>query len=164
MVGDTASAPVSTSAEVPRAVKVIVIGGLLAGTLDIAQALFLFGRNVPLSIAGGVLGRAARHGGTGTYLLGLALHYFIATSWTAVYYAASRRLSFMLDHPVVCGLLYGMVVELFMRLVVLPLSALHAAGPFTFYDEVLGLLIHMVTIGLPIAFTVRILGRQLTPS
>ena len=40
-----------------------------------------------------------------------------------------------------------------MRLVVLPLSALHAIGPYTYRDLVLGLLVHMVIVGLPISFS-----------
>ncbi|HEY2546611.1 MAG TPA: hypothetical protein VGI46_11140 [Candidatus Acidoferrum sp.] len=42
-----------------------------------------------------------------------------------------------------------------MSLVVLPLSALHAKGPYTLHDLLLGLGVHMVVIGLPIAFSVR---------
>jgi len=42
-----------------------------------------------------------------------------------------------------------------MNLVVLPLSALHARGPYKLYDLILGLLVHMVVVGLPISFSVR---------
>jgi hypothetical protein len=83
-------------------------GGLIAGTLDLTQAITLFGRRVPLVIAAGLLGQPALHGGTATYILGVLLHYFIACSATAVYYAASRRLAFLLEHPLVCGLFFGM--------------------------------------------------------
>jgi len=55
----------------------------------------------------------------------------------------------------VCGLFYGAAVELVMSLVVLPLSALHARGPYQLYDLILGLVVHMAVVGLPIAFTVR---------
>lgn len=133
----------------------IVAGGLIAGTLDLTQACILFGWKVPLIIAGGLLGRAAFHGGVGTYILGVVLHFFIAFSVTAIYYAASRRLTFLIDHWLVCGLFFGMAVELVMNLVVLPLSALHARGPYNLYDLILGLVVHMIVIGLPVAFTVR---------
>jgi hypothetical protein len=59
----------------------------------------------------------------------------------------------------VCGLLYGLVVECVMSYVVLPLSALHATGPYELHDVLLGLGVHMVTIGLPIALTVSWLAR-----
>jgi hypothetical protein len=42
-----------------------------------------------------------------------------------------------------------------MNLIVLPLSALHAKGPFTLAGLIQGLLVHMFIIGLPISFSVR---------
>jgi hypothetical protein len=137
----------------------IAVGGLIAGTLDLTQAFILFGWHIPLTIAGGLLGPEARQGGIATYVLGVLLHFFIALSAAAIYYAASRRLHFLTEHPLVCGLFYGSAVELVMRLVVLPLSALHARGPYELTDEVQGLLVHMVVIGLPISFSVRRFAR-----
>jgi hypothetical protein len=64
-----------------------------------------------------------------SYVLGVLLHFFIALSFAAFYYAASRRLTFLTEHPPVCGLFYGAAVEQVMNLLVLPLSALHARGP-----------------------------------
>lgn len=137
------------------ALLAIAVGGLTVGTLDLLQACILFGWDIPLSIAGGLLGREAVHGGAGTYILGVLLHYFIASSVTAIYYGASRRLGFMTEHPIVCGLLYGAVVETVMNLVVLPLSALHARGPYELHDLLQGLLVHMAVVGLPVAYIVR---------
>ncbi|MGD0760626.1 MAG: hypothetical protein ABR921_17130 [Candidatus Sulfotelmatobacter sp.] len=133
----------------------IVAGGLIAGTLDLTQAFILFGRRVPLVIAAGLLGRPALHGGAATYALGVLLHFFIAFSATAVYYAASRRLAFLKEHPLVCGLFYGIAVELVMGYIVLPLSALHDRGPYELHDVLQGLIVHMVMVGLPISFSVR---------
>jgi hypothetical protein len=138
-----------------NALLAIGIGGLIAGTLDLTQAVILFGWDIPLSIAGGLLGRQALQGGAATYALGVMLHYSIATSAAAIYYAASRRLTFLTEHPLVCGLFFGMAVELVMRLIVLPLSALHARGPYELHDEILGLAVHMTFVGLPIAYSVR---------
>jgi hypothetical protein len=141
------------------AVMAIGVGGLIGGTLDIAQALTLFGKNVPLAIAAGVLGPQAFRGGTATFILGLLLHFFIALSVTAIYFAASRKLGFLTQHPLVCGLFFGAAVDLVMRLIVLPLSALHAMGPYSYRDLVQGLAVHMVVIGLPISFSVRRFGQ-----
>jgi hypothetical protein len=55
----------------------------------------------------------------------------------------------------VCGLFYGIAVELVMSYIVLPLSALHARGPYDLREVLQGLLVHMVVIGLPISFSVR---------
>jgi hypothetical protein len=122
MMGDSASG----ASEKSNALLAIGVGGLIAGALDLTQACILFGWHIPLVIAGGLLGRQAFHGGAGTYVLGVLLHFFIACSAAAIYYAASRRLGFMKEHPVVCGLFFGAAVEEVMNLVVLPLSALHA--------------------------------------
>jgi hypothetical protein len=155
MTADSAPSPSRKSG----ALYAIAAGGLIAGTLDLTQAFILFGRGVPLVIAAGLLGRPALQGGTATYILGVLLHFFIACSATAVYYAASRRLAFLLEHPLVCGLFFGMAVELVMSYIVLPLSALRARGPYELHDVLLGLGVHMVVVGLPISYSVRRFGR-----
>jgi hypothetical protein len=151
MIGDSAVGASGKSS----ALLAIAVGGGIAGTLDLLQACILFGWDIPLAIAAGLLGRQAFQGGIGTYFLGAVLHYFIASSAAAVYYAASRRLVFMKDYPLVCGLFFGAAVEEVMRLIVLPLSALHSRGPYKLHDLILGLLVHMVVVGLPISFSVR---------
>jgi hypothetical protein len=133
----------------------IVVGGLIAGGLDLICAYVSYGPGVPRVIAAGLLGRPAIHGGAGAYVLGIFLQFFIATMAAAVYYAASRKLHFLTEHFLVCGLFYGMSVFLVMTLIVVPLSALHARGPFALTGLIQGLLIHMICIGLPIAFSVR---------
>ena len=152
MSGDSTSSKTS-------ALLAIAAGGGIAGTLDLLQACILFGWRVPLVIAAGLLGRQALHRGVGTYILGVCLHFFIACSATAIYYAASRKLRFLIGHPLVCGLFYGIAVELVMSYIVLPLSALHARGPYELKDVLLGLAVHMVVVGLPIAFSVRRFGK-----
>jgi hypothetical protein len=131
------------------------VGGGIAGTVDLLQACILFGWDIPLAIAGGLLGPGAFNGGAGTYILGVALHFFIACSAAAVYYGASLKLGFLKEYSLVCGLFFGAAVEDFMRFVVLPLCALHAKGPYKLNDLVLGLVVHMVVVGLPIAYSVR---------
>jgi hypothetical protein len=152
MSGDSTSSKTS-------ALLAIAAGGGIAGTLDLLQACILFGWRIPLVIAAGLLGRQALHGGVGTYVLGVCLHFFIACSATAIYYAASRKLRFLIEHPLVCGLFYGIAVELVMSYIVLPLSALHARGPYELKGVLLGLAVHMVVVGLPIAFSVRRFGK-----
>jgi len=100
-----------------NALLAIGVGGLIAGALDITQAIILFGKEVPLVIAAGVLGKGALRGGAGTYALGLFLHFFIATSVATIYYVASRRLKFLAEHWIVCGLFYGAAVDQVMALI-----------------------------------------------
>jgi hypothetical protein len=149
-----------TQKRASNGVLAIAAGGLAAGTLDLTQAMILFGKNIPLAIAAGLLGPQAFHGGAGTYILGVLLHFFIACSAAAIYFAVSRKLGFLTEHPLVCGLFFGAAVELVMSLVVLPLSALHAMGPYTYRELVLGLLVHMVVVGLPISFSMWRFARQ----
>ena len=133
-----------------------VVGGLIAGALDLTQACILFGcENSALDRRGPAGAAGLPVEAPATYVLGVLLHFFIAFSAAAVYYAASRRLAFLTEHPLVCGLFYGAAVEEVMNLIVLPLSALHARGPYTLHDLILGLLVHMVVVGLPISFSVR---------
>jgi hypothetical protein len=150
----------ATSSSRRSALLAIGVGGFVAGTIDLLQACILFGWDIPLAIAGGLLGpQAADNGGAGTYILGIFLHFFIATSAAAIYYAASRTLVFLRENWLVCGLFFGMAVELTMRLIVLPLSALHARGPYKLHDLILGLVVHMLVVGLPIAYSVRRFAR-----
>jgi hypothetical protein len=138
----------------------IAVGGVVAGALDLTQAIILFGKKIPLAIAGGLLGPRAFQGGAGIYTLGVLLHFFIAGSAAAIYFAVSRKLRFLTEYPVVCGLFFGAAVELVMTLIVLPLSALHAMGPYTHRDLVSGFLVHMVLVGLPISFSMWRFARQ----
>jgi hypothetical protein len=155
MIGDSATSQLGKR----DALLAIAAGGLIAGTLDLTQACILFGAKIPLVIAAGLLGRQALHGGIASYLMGVLLHFFIALSATAIYYAASRRLVFLKEHPLVCGLFYGAAVEVVMGYVVLPLSALHERGPYELHDVIQGLLVHMTLVGLPISFSIRRFAR-----
>jgi hypothetical protein len=155
MMGNTAALSLGKR----NAFLAIGVGGLIAGALDMTSAFIAFGVGVPRAIAGGLLGRDAFHGGMGTYVLGFFLHFFIAFSAAAVYYAASRRLGFLKEHALVCGLFFGIAVYLVMYLIVMPLSALHATRPIAIRDEIQGLLVHMIIIGLPISFSVRRFAR-----
>ena len=84
----------------------------------------------------------------------MVLHFIIATTWAAVYYLASRRLSFLIDQTIIAGVIYGVFVWLFMNFVVLPLSAV-TKRPVPLSSRIIGMLIIVFCIGLPIAFIVR---------
>jgi hypothetical protein len=137
----------------------ILTGGIVAGTFDLTSAFFTFGAGAPRGIAGGLLGRQALPGGIDVWILGVVLHYFIAISAAAIYCIASRKLEFLGDHWLVCGIFYGIAIFLVMNLVVLPLCAYHFTGPYQFRGLVQGLLVHMFIIGLPISFSLRKLSR-----
>jgi hypothetical protein len=149
------------SLEKPKAFRVILIGGLIAGTLDILAAFIQSGlrgvtpMRVLQAIASGLLGADSFQGGFATAALGLVLHFFIATTATALYYAASRKFKVLVDQAIVCGLAYGIPVYVMMNLIVLPLSAITFPVSHTPSVVATAVLILMFCIGLPIALTVR---------
>ena len=155
----------SDSSRPSRAFFAILIGGLIAGTLDITYAcIFSYVRRgtrpavILQSVASGALGAKAFTGGAKTAALGLAFHFLIAIIAATVYYFASRVLRFMVTQAVICGILYGVFVYLFMNCIVLRLSAIHSkTWPWSYPWPALigGLLIHMFGIGLPIALVTR---------
>jgi hypothetical protein len=142
------------------AVLAIGVGGLVAAALDLLQACVLFGHEIILVIAEGLVGDAGAQGGVFYYGLGVVLHVFIALCFAAFYYAVSRKLTFMTEYPLVCGLCYGAGVQLVMMLIVLPLCAFHQRDPIPVKGMLEGLAIHMVVVGLPIAYAVRRFARN----
>jgi len=142
-----------------KALLAIAVGGFIAGAVDLFEACIQKGWDIPLVIATDPLGPKAEQGGVGTYVLGAFLRFFIAFSAAAMYYAAGRRLPFLTEHPLLCGLYFGATVKLVTHLIVLPLSALHAGGPYSIHSLIVGLLQKMVVVGLPISFSVRRFAR-----
>lgn len=155
MVADQVPAPVR-----PGAIPTILRAGLVAGTLDITAALVVYthsgAERVRLlqGIASGLVGKAAFHGGSTTALLGLLCHFVIAMSWAAIYFAVSRRARFLVEHAVVSGVVYGLIVYVIMNHMVIPLSAI-GPRPFVLSHALLAAAILVVCIGLPIALIVR---------
>jgi hypothetical protein len=144
------------------AVLAIFWGGLACGAFDITQAMVAFHLQSGLkpmtllqSVASGLLGRSSFQGGTKTAVLGAFLHFFIAFSWAAIYYVASRRLTFMIEKPVVTGLIYGEFVWIIMTFVVLPLSAIHRWPTWNNAAIITGPIGHMFLVGLPISLAVK---------
>ena len=148
-----------------RAARAIVTAGLVCGVLDglaaIALSLYYGGTVIRTfqGIAVGLLGPAARTGGLGSALLGIALHFAVALGASAVYYAASRRLRELVKQPLFWGVLYGIVVHLFMRFVVTPLSAI-GWRPVVWKTFVILLVIHMVVVGPSISLTIARISKR----
>jgi len=151
----------------PKPFKPIFWGGLIAGTLDLTGACvasWLRAGVTPVrvmqSVASGLLGQASYEGGAKTAALGVVLHYFIATTWTTIFYLASRKLRWLIERPVTWGLVYGVIVYAFMNFVVLRLSAFPQRTPPRLSGRIIGLLIIMFCIGLPISLIVRRFSKQ----
>ncbi len=148
----------TSTASQPRAGAAILWGGLWAGVLDITTAFIRWRKpfRILQGISSGILGQQAFHGGWATATLGMALHFTIAFTAAAVYYAASRKLVFLRRRAVVWGLFYGIAIYMFMTWVVVPLSAFPKnKTPFSATGLAISLLTHMFCVGLPIALAVR---------
>jgi len=142
-----------------NALGTVLRAGVAAGTLDILGAFLAYAPRgvapvrILQSIASGLLGPAAFQAGAPAAALGLALHFFIATTVALVYYAASRAWPVLRRRPLVLGPLYGVAVYAVMTFVVVPLSAV-VRRPFAPGLAAVILLVHVVCVGLPIALVV----------
>jgi len=139
----------------------VLVGGSIAGALDILFAISFAGyRGVPpadllQTVASGLLGNAAFSGGIPIAALGLFLHLLMSYLWAAIFVVAARRLPRLVRQPVLSGILFGVVVFLIMRLVVLPLSAFPYPVTFKPLATILDLLSHTFLFGVPIALAAR---------
>jgi hypothetical protein len=144
-----------------KAYQGILLGGLVSGILDITAAFIdsgLHGRSpvfVLHGIATGFLGASSFRDGFASAALGLGLHFLIAFGAAAVYYVASRKLGILLERPILCGLLYGVAIYLFMNVIVIPLSAVPIKLSYPPSAVAIGLAVHMLFIGLPISLAIR---------
>jgi uncharacterized membrane protein YagU involved in acid resistance len=143
-----------------KTIGTILWAGSVAGILDMTAAFVLLGTKgispgrILQGIASGLLGARSYQGGVGTEILGGALHFSIAFSAAAIYYAASRRITFLTNRPILAGLLYGPLIYAFMNGVVLPLSALVPKRAISIGDLVTGVIILSCLVGLPISLIV----------
>ena len=156
----SASESIKVSADESPTVKnnvilAILAGAFVGGTVNILVVCIPHDWDIPFYIAAGLIGKRAIHGGAGMWVLGMGLHFFISCIWATVYYLASRKLPFLTEYPLICGLNFGVWVELFMKLVVLPLSGLHATEPIGIQD----LAGKALLFGLPVAYSVRQFAR-----
>ncbi len=151
--------PNQTSRE-SSVLRTILTAGITAGVLDllaaVGQSVYHGGSAlwVLQSISSGLFGKEAYDGGWRTAALGLGIHFLIATTAAAMFYLASRRFSWLIEHPGWSGPLWGVAVYLAMAWVVIPLSAI---GKFPSKPSAIatGVLIHIVCVGLPIAWLIR---------
>jgi uncharacterized membrane protein YagU involved in acid resistance len=123
--------------------RAILIGGLVAGLLDILYAFAVYGPLAPAlglpassspievlqSVYGGWVGHeAAAAGGLNAAVLGACTHFGIAIVMAAVYAALFARPG--AGNPILWGFIYGLILFVVMNYVVTPLSAA-ADGHFT---------------------------------
>lgn len=138
-------------------VKTILWSGLIAGILDSLAgviAYYIYFDLNPLQvlqfIAAGVYGPEAINGGVAMILAGTFFHFLIAYVAAIIYFIAYPKIAVLRKNTVLMGLLYGLGIWLVMNLLVLPSSNI-PKGPFDIGLAVIGIVWHMILVGLPIA-------------
>jgi hypothetical protein len=147
------------------ALKTILNAGILAGALDIADAILYFGlrfgisaKTIFMHIASGLTGpHFVAHHPAGSAVLGFFLHFLIACCAAALFYLAARILPSIISRPYTFGILLGLIWYAFMYNIVIPLSAVprNPNAKFSFPNFVNELLAHVFLVGIPIALMVR---------
>lgn len=135
-----------------------LVGGLVAGALDIGFAAVLFGAGVERvfqSVAAGLIGReAAVAGGMETVAVGAAAHFFISFVAAAIYVLATAPFPILLRRAVLGGFIFGVAVWAVMNFVVVPNSMANSA-PITWPTTPIMIAGHILFFGLPIALIAR---------
>ena len=144
--------------------KYVLITALFVGTTDLIAAYVdqfvktgKFADKMLYYMAGGALGlQTSMKGGFWIGLLGLSFHYFIAFSFTLLFFVAYPKLRLQsLNKYLLCifGLLYGPFVACFMQFIVLPLTKLPPQSPLVIKKAIIGWMILGVVLGIPIALS-----------
>ena len=132
--------------------QAILLGGLIAGTVDIGAASLINGRSpvfIGQIIAGGLLGKASLEGGMRTAALGVVLQWAMSIIIAAIYVLASTRLDALRRSWLLFGVLYGIPVYFVMEYVVVPLSAWHRVPKFAllpFAENMLAMMVFGVIV------------------
>lgn len=144
----------------PKAFDTIVLGGLAIGVLDFLDASIFFTQYYGITVqrvwqgvAAGVLGsEASRAGGWNSAVLGMFLHFVVAFGIATVYYFLSSKVPFLIKHPIISGLVYGVITNYVMQFVVIPLSAIGwRSAPFDIGVTLNNVIGHALLVGLPVA-------------
>jgi uncharacterized membrane protein YagU involved in acid resistance len=152
-----------------RPLALVLLGGLLAATLDIVYACVFWAIQAAVppsrilqSVAAGVLGKSSFEGGAVTAALGFLLHYLIVLGMAFAYYVVARRWPPIRRRFLLAGAAYGLLLYAVMQYIVVPLSRA-GAGPQDRLWITLSVAAHAVLVGIPIAlFASRASERAVT--
>lgn len=137
----------------------VLLGGFLAGLADFIYPTVkaLMAGNPWFKpwkgVASGLLGQAARDGGTEMAILGAALHFFICISAAFILYFVVKNVKFLPRHWVPLAIIHGLAVLVAMNYVIVPLSQI---GIVLYPLKTLHVSAfwHIVLVGIPTAFFV----------
>ncbi|NER14861.1 DUF1440 domain-containing protein [Leptobacterium flavescens] len=147
--------------------KAILWSGLVAGILDSLAGVIVyyiyFGMNpfqVLQFIATGVHGPSAMEGGVRMILEGLLYHFIIAYVVAIIYFVAYPKLKVLQKFTLSSGLIYGLGIWLVMNLLILPYTNV-IKSPFDLSLAIVGIVWHMILVGVPIAIITDLFYKNL---
>ncbi len=149
-------------------IKKVSVAGFIVGSLDIIAAFIdawfsfrLTPGEILNSIAGAAIGHENAKGGFQMLLLGLLIHFFIAYSFTFLFYLCYPGLRSFFKNNIVIGVLYGLFIWAFMRFIILPAFSQIHFHTFKITEAIKPMLILTGAIGIPLSFMMnRILNKK----
>ncbi len=141
--------------------KTIVAAGLLSGALDALAAMVQYKVNggehiarIFQYIAGGIFGKPVFDGGAVMICVGVLLHYFIAFTFTVLFFFIYPKINILAKKKIITGLIYGIIIWIIMNFIVVPVSNTTPKFAFNIRAALVGALILMFAVGLPISLIV----------
>jgi uncharacterized membrane protein YagU involved in acid resistance len=142
-----------------------IVAGSIGGIVDLVPTIAMQGAmgispvRVLQAIASGVLGKSAYTGGLVSAAGGLVLHFAISIVCGLAFVLFAARVPAVRRLPLISGPIFGILVYVVMRYIVLPLSPV--AFPLSSDPAVvaISLFFHAFLFGLPIAATVWVMTR-----
>jgi len=134
----------------------ILLGGIIAGTLDIGAASLINGAKptrILQVIASGLFGKSA-FADDSTVVLGLVLQWAMSIIIASIFVVAAQWRPVLKRHWVMAGLAYGLIIYFVMNYGVLPLSAIGHPPRFRvlhFMEDIVA----MILFGIIITFFAR---------
>jgi hypothetical protein len=137
----------------------IALATLVCGTLDIVFAMLLTlwrGREAAAMlrfVASGPFPQATEWTAAGAPL-GVAVHFLLMAVMVAAFILVARQRPWLLDRPLLAGLVFGLITYVLMNLVVVPLR-FPAAWPPKTLSIATQIFAHIVLVGIPTAYIGR---------
>jgi len=141
------------------ALGTVLLGGLIGGALDLTFAFVFYGlhgitpKMILQGIASGALGKGSVDMGWTSAAAGAFFHFLISACAALIYYLISLHFPFLRRRVVLAGAIFGVLMFLTMRLIVLPLSTIGFTLTHMHLASVIGeLCSHMFLFGMVIAY------------
>lgn len=141
--------------------KIVLLAGLLVGSLDILAALLNFyiqtGKDpliVLKYIASAVFGKETAYSQENAMMpvWGLLFHFMIVYIWTIFFFLIYPRLRFLSQNRILTGIGYGIFIWLIMNRLVVPMSKAAVSSAFDWKSAITGVSILIAAIGIPLSF------------